>query len=240
MPIAGTLLNVAAIALGALVGLSTRKDLTTEWQGNIRKILGALLIWLGWVMIWKGINGSFRQVCLQIGILLLSLIIGRIIGRLLHLQAGLNHLGQYARRQLSLPPEQARQFAPGFLACTIIYCAAPLAVVGGLQEGLNSDPKLLIIKALMDGLAMVAFARFFGHMAVFSVIPLLVYQGAFGIIGQNLEPFLHQHNLIDAVSTAAGYIVICVSLVVLEFKKISLSDYLPALGVAPLVTWWLR
>jgi uncharacterized protein len=240
MPIVGTLINVVVVALGALVGLSTHKDLTPEWQGKVRKLLGVFLIWYGLMMIWKGLNGSFWQVSHQFVILMVSLIIGRIVGRLLRIQVSLNRLGKFARQQLSLPPAQARQPSPGFLACTIVYCAAPLAFVGALHEGISADSKPLIIKSLMDGLAMVAFVRFFGPLAALSVLPLLAYQGSCALLGQLLEPLLRHHNLVDSVEVVAGFIVVCVALVILEFKKVDLSDYLPSLMIAPLLTWWSR
>ncbi len=52
-----------------------------------------------------------------------------------------------------------------------------------------------------------------------------------------LEPFLRTHALLDSVNAVGGLIVCTVGLVIFELKKVELADYLPALAVAPLVTW---
>ena len=71
-------------------------------------------------------------------------------------------------------------------------------------------------------------------------MPLLAYQESWAWLGQFLEPTLHRHALLDPVEATLGFQVFCVSLVILEFKRIALSDYLPALVLAPLLAWWAR
>lgn len=240
MPLVGTLIDVIAIALGAFLGLSTHKDLTTDWQVKIRKILGIFLIWFGLSMLWKGFNGGFWQIAHQYIVMMVALILGKMVGRGLRVQSSLNRLGRYAKRLMTLPPAEIRQPSAGFLACVIVFCAAPLATVGPLQEGLTGDCRPLIIKACMDGLAMMAFVRTFSPLATICVLPVVAFQGSFALLGQYLEPLLRLHGLSDSVTVVIGFILICISLVVLEFKKIDLSDYLPSLLIAPLLTWWSR
>jgi len=51
------------------------------------------------------------------------------------------------------------------------------------------------------------------------------------------EPFLRLHGLLDSVNAVGGLIVCTVGLVIFEFKKVELADFLPSLVVAPLITW---
>jgi uncharacterized membrane protein YqgA involved in biofilm formation len=41
------------------------------------------------------------------------------------------------------------------------------------------------------------------------------------------------------VNLAGGFLMLCVALVVFEIKKVPVTDYLPALALAPLLTWLL-
>jgi uncharacterized membrane protein YqgA involved in biofilm formation len=48
---------------------------------------------------------------------------------------------------------------------------------------------------------------------------------------------LERHHLLDSVMATDGLLVVFVGLVIFEVRKIELADYLPALAVAPLLTW---
>lgn len=241
MPITGTILNVAAIVAGVVAGLATRKDFTPEWQLRIRKLLGVFMVWFGLKIVWSGLNGSFWQVTQQFVIMLVALMLGKMAGRWLHLQKSLNRLGQYAKQQFTQPGtgSGAKRAARGFLTCTVVYCAAPLAILGSLHEGLTGDYQPLAVKAAMDGLAAAAFARLFGPAIALSILPMVAYQGSWVLWGGYLEPILHHRALADSVEVVLGFQILCVALVILEISKIELSDYLPALVFAPLLTWSL-
>ena len=239
MPITGTILNVAAIVVGAVAGLATRKDFTPEWQLRIRKLLGVFMVWFGLKIVWSGLNGSFWQVTREFVIMLVALMLGKMVGRLLRLQKSLNRLGQYAKQQFTQPGRSSEGSARGFLTCTVVYGAAPLAILGSLHEGLTGDFHPLAIKAAMDGLAAVAFARVFGPAILLAILPMVAYQGSWVLLGGYLEPILHHRALADSVEVVLGFQILCVSLVILEISKIELSDYLPALIFAPLLTWWV-
>jgi len=53
-------------------------------------------------------------------------------------------------------------------------------------------------------------------------------------------PFLAAHELTASVNAVSGLLVFSVALVMLGLKKIELTDYLPSLAVAPLLTWLFR
>ena len=90
----------------------------------------------------------------------------------------------------------------------------------------------------MDGLAMTGFVVLFGGGAMLAALPVFVFQAAL-TLACNLyaEPFLRLHGLLDSVNAVGGLIVCTVGLVIFEFKKVELADFLPSLVVAPLITW---
>ena len=91
-------------------------------------------------------------------IVILALTLGRITGRLLRLQKGLNRLGQYARERFAQKgSESAQRWSEGFVTCTILFCVGPMAILGALQDGLSGRWQTLGAKAIMDGLATMAF-----------------------------------------------------------------------------------
>jgi len=237
----GTILNGAAIVLGGIFGLVSRKQLSLTHQTALKVLLGVFTVYAGLSATWKGLNGSFLQILKQLGIVVLALTLGNLLGKLLRIQKGMNRLGQYARQIISAArPDNPHRLNDGFMTGSILFCVAPLAYLGALQDGLAGDFKALAVKAVMDGLATMAFVTTFGWGIMLSVIPVLAWQGTLTLSVTLLRPFLESHALLDPVMATNGLLVFCVSLIIFELKKVQLADYLPSLAIAPLLAWLWR
>jgi uncharacterized membrane protein YqgA involved in biofilm formation len=237
----GTILNAAAILTGGIIGLTTTKQISPANQGLIKIALGALTVWAGLSMTWSGLNGGFLNALKQLVIVVLALSLGRITGRLLHLQHGLNRLGRYAKEKFSNADKtDPNRLSEGFLTCTVLFCVGPMAILGSLEDGLFGKYKTLAIKSAMDGLATMAFAKTFGWSVVLAVIPVVAYQGSLTLLAHSLEPLMRSPDLLNSVSATGGLLVFCIALIILDIKKIELADYLPSLAFAPLITWLWR
>jgi uncharacterized protein len=241
----GTLLNTAAILVGGTVGLTVAKDLSQANQQRLKILLGALSAYVGISLMWQSFNGTFGQVLGQFGIMMLSLMLGNLTGKLIGIQRGLNKLGQFARERFSSAASASatsagKKFSEGFVTCTLLFCVGPMAILGAVQDGLTGSIKTLAIKSAMDGLATMAFAKTFGWGVMLAAIPVLAYQGTWTLGAQSLQPLLAQKELLDAINAAGGFLVFTISLVILEIRRVELADYLPSLIYAPLLTWWWR
>ncbi len=238
MPLFGTLLNAAGILLGGLLGLALRRQFNPNTQIHLKNILGLLVIWVGLSTTWKSLGGGVLGVAKQMTIVVLALILGRLTGRLLHLQKGLNRLGEYAKERFSKASAGAPQkWSEGFITCTVLFCVGPMAILGSIQDGLGGKWQTLGIKAAMDGLATMAFVGPFGWGAILSVVPVVAYQGTLTLAARLLAPQLQNPALLDSINATGGLLVFCISLIIFELKKIELADYLPSLAWAPLLTW---
>jgi uncharacterized membrane protein YqgA involved in biofilm formation len=236
----GTILNVAAIVLGGLAGLLVKKQLSASAQNYFKTVLGLATVIIGLRLTWLSINGPVGHILKQLTIVLLSLILGNMLGKLLRLQKASNHIGQLARdRMARATPENPRRFTDGFIVCTSLFCAAPLGILGAIHNGLLPDYFYpLAVKAVMDGLAAMAFAAIFGWGVIFSAVPVLVFQGTITLIcAHSLAPFLEAHHLIDSVNATGGLVIFCVSLLIFDVRKVHVTDYLPSLFFAALLTW---
>lgn len=235
----GTIINVVLILLGGGIGLTTRQ-ISPSSQKALRNLLGVFTIYVGLSMAWGGLNGHFLAVLKQLTIAMLSLMFGNLTGHLLGLQTGLNRLGQYARRQLDQSQGGTSRVSEGFITCTVLFCVGPMAILGSLQDGLLQNPRTLILKGCMDGLATMAFVKTFGPGVMLAAIPVLAYQGSLSLLSRFLEPVFRDQALLDSVGAVGGLMVCFVALVIFEFRKIRLADYLPSLLYAPLLTWLWR
>ncbi len=99
----------------------------------------------------------------------------------------------------------------------------------------------LAVKAVIDGLAAMGLVLMLGWGVLLAVIPLLAVQGTITLLSSHLlEPFLAARGLIDPVNCVAGILVFSVALIMLGLKRVELTDYLPSLAIAPLLTWAFR
>ncbi|MBI4657236.1 MAG: DUF554 domain-containing protein [Verrucomicrobia bacterium] len=237
----GTILNGTAILVGGIAGLTVSKDLSLANQSRLKIALGVFVVYAGLSSVWSGLNGTFSQVMKQIGIITLAFILGNLTGKLLRLQKSFNKLGQDARERFSRArPADPNRVSEGFITCSLVFCVAPMAILGALQDGLADDFKTLAIKSVMDGLATMAFARTFGWGVILSVIPVVSYQGTITLAAKAIHPLLRDHAIVDSVTTTGGLLVCCLALIVLDLKKVRVADYLPTLVFAPLLTWIWR
>jgi uncharacterized protein len=238
----GTILNVAGIVAGGAVGLLKKKPLSLASQSFFKIGLGVLTALCGLYLTWLSVNGSFLQVLKQLAVVLLALIVGRLTGRLLHLQKASNRLGHFARQRMAAAAlDNPNRFSDGFNVCAVLFCAAPLGILGAVQDGLSSFFYPLAVKAVVDGLATMSFVAMFGSGVMFSAVPVLVFQGTITLLcARFLLPFLEANHLVDPVNATGGLLIFCVALVIFEIRRFEVTDYLPSLAFAPLLAWLLR
>ena len=174
-------------------------------------------------------------------IAVVALMIGKLTGQLLRLQKLSNRIGQMARERIANSPDKPRSMGDGFKICSALFCAAPLGILGAVQDGLSDYYYPLGVKGVMEGLATMGFVPLFGWGVMLAALPVLAFQGTITLgCAEFLKPFLASHGLIDSINAAGGLLVFSVALVILELKKIELADYLPSLIFAPLITWVWR
>lgn len=238
----GAFLNALGILIGALCGLALRRPLPLRVQVFCRSALGAATVFFGLRLVWFSISGTFLSCVKQLIIALLAVVLGNWLGKLLRLQKISNRLGRHAGRLLSPAPAPApRRLADGFMACTILFCAAPLGLLGAMTDGLADYFYLLAVKAVMDGLAMTGLVKGFGWLTALSAFPVFAFLGVITFACQfYARPWLEAHALVTAVDAAAGLIACAVALIIFEIRKVELANYLPALAVAPLLAWLFR
>jgi len=237
----GTILNAAGIVAGGALGLARRKPLSASMESRFRIGLGVFTVFYGLSLTWKSLHGTFGQLIKQVLIILAALILGRITGRLMRLQAMSNQLGRTARERIAAAkPDDPHRAGLGFRTCSVLFCAAPLGILGAVQDGLSEYWYPLAVKAVMDGLATMGFISIFGWGAMLAAVPVLAVQGSITLVCSGIVgPFLVAHGLTDSVNATGGMLVFCVALIILDLKTLQLSDYLPSLAFAPLLTWAL-
>jgi len=233
----GTLINTGAIVLGAVVGLTTKLDVAVHRQQQIKVLLGVATAFFGLKLLWTGLaTGTASHFFYQFIIVVLAMILGSIAGRWCRIQSVMNRIGQSAKAKLErVTSGGAKVPGDGFMTATLLFCAAPLGIVGALEDGLSRNIAPLAIKAVMDGLAALSFTRMFGWPVLLSAVPLGTLLSALTILGAALESPLGDQGLLGVVHATAGLLLTYVALVIFEVKRVEIGNYLPALILAPVL-----
>lgn len=237
----GALLNALGILIGALFGLVVRKPAAARTQAFFKTALGAFTIVYGVRLIYENLHGGVAASFKQLLVAFLAVVLGYWLGRLGRLQKLSNTIGHHAATLLSAaqknPPGTA---GAGLVAATTLFCAAPLGLLGVVADGLQGYFYLLLLKGIMDGLAMQSFVKLFRWPVALSALPVFIFfKGLTWLVQMDVKPWLDTHNLTCYPALAAGLVTCIVPVVIFEVRRVELANYLPALVVAPLLGYWL-
>lgn len=237
---AGTVANVATVIIGSGLGLFIGHRLTERTRSLVTDALGlvTLLIAAQAAMSVSDLDLT-RKVGTSLPVLIVlgSLVIGGIIGSILRLEDRLERLGGWLQVRLARGPasESRDRFIEGFVTSSLVFCIGPLTILGSINEGLGNGSDQLILKAVLDGFASLAFAASFGIGVMASALAVGVIQGSLTLLGVVLGSFVPDAHLV-ALTATGGLILIGVALRLLNLKKAPIADLLPALILAPLLT----
>lgn len=224
IPGLGTALNTGAVVAGTTAGLLFGRLIPESMQRTIRIAIGLFVIVIGIQMALKTRNPL---------VLLVSVLVGVVIGELLRIDAGLQGLAAWVERRTRRAGEPGR-VSLAFITTSLIFCVGPLTVLGSFLDGTKGDITLLGIKSTLDGVTSIVFAATLGWGVYLSALSVLIVQGTLTLIAVAIHAGLS--DLETAELTAAGGIaVLAIGLGLLDLKMIKVANFLPALVVAPLL-----
>jgi len=221
--ITGTLINVAAVIVGGVLGLLFRSRLPERITHSFFQAIGLFTLFLGFSMSLKTSNPL---------LLVFSLILGALLGTVLRLQERMENAGNHIQKRLKL---KGGQFSEGMVTAFLIFCMGSMTILGAIEEGLGNEPKLLMIKSLMDGFSSMALVAALGVGVIFSAIPLLIYQGGLTLLAAWVGEAMSS-VMIDELTATGGILLIGLGITILGIKKIEVLNLIPALiFIVPLV-----
>lgn len=232
----GTAVNVVTVVVGSLVGLLLGSRIPERTRETVTTVLGLVTLLIGAlsaVAVTSEALGAATGSGAPMLIVLGSLLLGAIAGSGWRLEQRLEDAGDWVRRRFTRQGDSST-FVDGLVTATLLFCVGPLAILGSLSDGLGRGADQLLVKAVLDGFAAMAFASTLGVGVVFAAVPLLVYQGGLTLVGAWAGQFLPPAH-IDALTATGGLILVALGLRLLKLKPIPVGDLLPALVLAPLL-----
>ncbi len=230
----GTIINVAAILLGALLGVTVGNRLKEDTRNLLTDILGSITIISAAYSI-SAISSPELISALAQGAPLLStlasLLVGGIIGSVIGIEERINTFGARLKRRFEGEGESL--FAQGFLASSLLFVIGPLAILGSISDGMSTGIEQLTLKSILDFFAALAFAAAFGWGVAFSALPVGIYQLFWTMIGFFLGAILEPFQ-VQSMTAVGGVLLLGIGLKLLRIKEMAIGNLLPALVIAPI------
>lgn len=226
----GTWINMGTVLLGGSVGWALGERFPARVRETATVGVGLVTLVLGMQMALKTQN---------VLILLLSVILGGALGGAMRISEALER-GSTRVENLF----RGRPLAQGFLTASLLFCVGPMTIVGAVQDGLFGDWSILGAKAILDGISAAALAAALGPGVLLSLFVILVYQGGLTLLARvlahTLSGFSPNHPAVLELTAAGGAIVLAIGLGLLKLRDARPADFLPALALAPLLSFLFR
>ena len=233
----GTIVNTAAVVLGGGLGLLLKNGIAKKFETILMQALGLATVFIGaggvlkYMLVVEDGNIATRGTML----LLFSLVIGCILGQLLDIESQMEKLG--VRLKAAVRIKNDNRFVEGFVNTSLIICVGAMAIVGAMEDGLSGDSSTLIAKAVLDFALVVILASTYGGGAMFSAIPIFVYQGAITVIAAMFGAVISD-VLIGELSFVGSALIFCVGVNLVREKTFRVANMLPALLIPIVVELW--
>jgi uncharacterized membrane protein YqgA involved in biofilm formation len=232
MALSGTLLNVATVLAGTIIGLLIGSRMPARMQSTLTDGLGIFTIVLGIFMALAIFTSPIAQPGDDLAVLG-ALLAGAGLGELLRITDRLDALGDWFQRRFARGGGTSR-VSEAFVTASLVFCVGPLTILGSIENGITGDVRLLAIKSLLDGVASIAFAAALGPGVALSALTILVVQGGIALAAAFFGSGLDERAVLG-IGATGGLMLVGVGLRLMDVKRIRVASFLPALVLAPLL-----
>lgn len=238
----GPIVNALVVVVCSLLGCFVLRGIPERIEELVKKAAGLCTIFIG-------IKGAMESK--RILLLIMSLVIGAVIGELINFDKWINRLGMWAEHKLSRVGSAKKvisgdgsggnaavgkkSFSKGFVTASILYCTGSMVIVGSMQSGLQGNHEILFTKSILDGSMSIVFGASLGIGVAFSAIPVFVIQGGIALAAIAIKDYLPD-SIIAEMSAAGSMLIAAIGLnfIVPEspgHREIKVANLIPAIFI---------
>lgn len=215
MPL-GVMANVLAVALGGAAGALSGSRMSDEFKTKLNLVFGISSMGIGItsVILMKNMPA-----------VVLALILGTILGSVLHLG---DHIENGGRRLARLIPGQGETDSALLVTAVVLFCASGTGIYGAIVSGMNGDHSILIAKSILDLFTAMIFACSLGMVTSLVAIPqavifLALYYGA-----RLIFP-LTTPDMVSDFKACGGLIMLATGFRIAKIRDFPIADMIPAM-----------
>ena len=221
----GTVINAGTVIVGSSIGLLVHSRLPKKITAIVFQGIGLFTLFLGITMAMK--TGNFL-------VMIFSIVLGGVAGELLDVDGRMTRMSEYLKKRIRLKNER---FSEGLVTAFLIFCMGSMSILGPIEEGLGKPPNILLAKSVLDAFSSMALAASLGVGVLFSVIPLVIYQGGITLFASYVQGFF-TNVLINELTAVGGLLLIGLGIDILEIKSLKILNMLPSLVIVVILAYF--
>ena len=227
----GTVINTLAILLGGLCGGLFGRFLSDSAQNTLTKCCGVSTLFIA-------VSGALEKMLRVEGgavvssgsmLIVISLAVGAVMGEAMGIEDAFENFGEWLKQKTGNARDKG--FVNAFVTASLTVCIGAMAIVGSIQDGIMGDYSILATKAVLDLIIIMVMSCSLGRGAVFSAIPVAVFQGSITALAGLLRPVMTEAAL-DNLSLVGNVLIFCVGINLVWGKKVKVANLLPSIVIA--------
>lgn len=227
----GTIINSASIVAGGAIGNLAGRFFKEEQRESLNKACGISVIFIAIAGAMEGmleISGSTISSERSM-LVVLCLALGTIIGELIGIEKGFEHFGEWLKQKTG--NSRDADFVNAFVTASLTVSIGAMAIVGAIQDGLLGDFSTLAVKSVLDCIIIAVMTSSMGKGAVFSAIPVFVFEGCITLLAKLVSPVMTQ-TAVAYLSLIGSVLIFCIGVNLVWGKKLNVANMLPAVLLA--------
>ena len=221
----GVLVNTLTVIVGSSVGLLLKKQIPEKLTGAVMTAIGLCTVAIGITGIIKGENQL---------VMIISLVLGAIIGTLIDIDGKLSKLGDKLQKKNKKENAENSTFSQGFVTASLLFCVGAMTIVGSMNAGISGDNQMLYTKSVLDLISSSMLAASLGIGVMCAAGFVFVFQGALVALSMLLGSFLSDFAVAELIC-AGSVMITALGLNLLNITKIKVANLLPGLVFVPFV-----
>lgn len=232
----GVIVNCFTVLIGGLVGALLGNKIP-------ERLRTALPLTLGLASMVMGISLTVELKTLPA--VVLSLILGSIIGEIFKLEKGIEHCATLVQKPINKifkdtgRIQDPKLFMEQFVGIVVLFCASGTGIFGAFNEGMTGDPSILLTKSFLDFFTAAIFATALGFIVMTIAVPQFFILLTLFLSASFIVPMTDATMIAD-FSATGGIIMIATGFRICGIKSFPIANMLPALLIVmPLSHFWV-
>ncbi|PLV58981.1 DUF554 domain-containing protein [Thermotoga sp. KOL6] len=213
------ILNAMGVLLGAFIGFVFKRKIPQRFHEILFTVIGLTTLGIGIRMVTQG--NDFL-------LILLSLVVGGVLGEFLKIEDRIESVGRKFR--------DSQGFAESFLTSSLLFLVGPMTIVGSLNIGLTGNAELILIKTALDTVSATVLTATLGTGVFLSSLSVFFVQGLLVLFAKELTFLMDEMFIADFVGTG-GVMILGLAIRILKLREIKVGNLLPSLVLIPLFDW---
>ena len=226
MPI-GVIANCLGIIIGGIAGSFIGPRLTESFKTNLNLVFGACAMTMGI---------SSISLMKNMPAVILSVILGTVIGLIIHLGNLIQKMGMGMEKIISkIIPGQSKkdaEYQSVLVTAIVLFCAS-------ITAGMTGDHSILLAKTVLDLATALIFACILGVVTCVIAVPQFIIFMVLFLLAGAIYPFCTETMICD-FKACGGVLLVATGFRMMKVKEFPIADMIPAMVlVMPLSHLWV-